>query len=83
MSKIYSVRLGLTIGILWGLSVFLLALISDDNNSLFFKMIESGYPGCNRETINGKLICGLMGFLDGFVGGLIIGLLYNNINIKY
>ena len=64
MSKIYSVRLGLTIGILWGLSVFLLALITNNNNSLFFKMIESNYPGCNRKTMYGKLLCALMGFFE-------------------
>ena len=84
MEKIYVLRLGLTIGILCGVTILLLVLLADKNYGvLFFKILEGAYPGCNRKDLLGKLMCGLMGFLDGFVGGILIGLIYNNLNIKY
>jgi len=84
MNKIYPVRLGLTIGILWSVIIFLFALLVNKKiELLFFKSIQELYPGCSSETIFGPYICGLMGFLDGFMGGLLIGLLYNNISINY
>ena len=84
MADIYVFRLGLTIGLLCGLSILLLVLLADKNYGvLFFKILEGAYPGCNRKDLKGKLMCGLMGFLDGFVGGILIGLIYNNININY
>lgn len=84
MNKIYVIRLGLTIGILCGLSIFLLTFLADKKYGvLFFKIIQDAYPGCNNKDLTGKLICGLMGFLDGFIGGLLIGIIYNNLNINY
>jgi hypothetical protein len=84
MGDIYVVRLGLTLGLIWGISIYLLSLLVDKNYGvLFFKILEDAYPGCSRKTCYGKLICGSMGFLDGFLGGILIGILYNNINIKY
>lgn len=84
MDKIYALRLGLTIGILCGLTILLLILIADKNyGELFFKILEGAYPGCNRKNLLGKLMCVFMGFLDGFIGGILIGLIYNNLNIKY
>ena len=84
MNKIYPVRLGVTIGILWGIIIFLFALLVNKKiKLLFFKVIEEVYPGCSSKTIFGPYMCGLMGFLDGFIGGLLIGLLYNNISINY
>ena len=64
--------------------ILLLVLFADKNYGvLFFKILEEAYPGCNRKDVVGKLMCGLMGFLDGFIGGILIGLIYNNLNIKY
>ena len=84
MSEIYTVRLGLTIGLLFGISIFLLVVLVDKNYGvLFFKMLEGVYPGCSRKDLFGKMMCGLMGFLDGFIGGILIGLIYNNLRIKY
>ena len=84
MGEIYTVRLGLTIGLLCGISIFLLVLLAEKNYGvLFFKMLEGSYPGCSRKDLFGKVMCGLMGFLDGFVGGVLIALIYNNISIKY
>ena len=84
MADIYVVRLVLTIGLLYGISILLLLLIADKNYGvLFFKILEGAYPGCNRKDLRGKLMCGLMGFVDGFVGGILIGLIYNNLRINY
>ena len=81
---IFPVRLGITIGILWSISLFIFSFIQDSNYApLFFKMISQAYPGCSNKTIKNRLICALFGFLDGFIGGCIIALLYNNININY
>lgn len=84
MDKIYVLRLGLTIGILYGVTILLLVLLADKNYGvLFFKILEGAYPGCNRKDLAGKLMCGYMGFLDGFIGGILIGFIYNNLNINY
>ena len=65
-------------------SIFLLVLLAEKNYGvLFFKMLEGAYPGCNRKDLFGKMMCGLMGFLDGFIGGVLIALIYNNMSIKY
>ena len=84
MGDIYVLRLGLTLGIVFGLSIFVLLLLADKNYGiLFFKILEETYPGCSRKTFIGKFLCGLMGFLDGFLGGIIIGYIYNNLKLKY
>ena len=81
---IFPVRLGITIGILWSISLFIFTFLQEGNYApLFFKMISEAYPGCNNKTLLNRLICALLGFIDGFIGGCIIALLYNNINISY
>jgi hypothetical protein len=42
-------------------------------------MLKNVYPGCSNKTLGNKLMCGLLGFLDGFVGGYLIGVIYNHI----
>jgi hypothetical protein len=80
--KIYPIRLGLTLGIIWGVSMILLAFISNKNfGSLFFNSISQIYIGCSKKNIFSKLFCGFLGFLDAFIGGILIALLYNSIPI--
>ena len=81
---IYPIRLGLTIAIVMFISMFLLALITKFNyGGLMFKIISDAYPGCNNKNLKGVLSCAIMGSLDGFIGGVIIALLYNLIDLKY
>lgn len=84
MNEIYVIRLGLTLGLIFGISIFLLVLLAHKNYGiLFFKILEGAYPGCSRDNLLGKFLCGFMGFLDGFLGGILIGYLYNNLKINY
>ena len=77
--KIYPLRLGITLGIIWGASVISLALVSSKNYGSFaFKLIKNLYTGCSKNNI---LLCGFLGFIDAFIGGVLIGFIYNNINI--
>ena len=79
-NKIHSIKLGITLGIIVGLSVFIFSLIVNEKNGyLFFNLIKNVYPGCSNKTFGNQLMCGVMGFLDGFVGGFLIGVIYNNI----
>lgn len=45
------------------------------------KIIKIVYSECGDETFGNHLMCGVMGFLDGFIGGILIGVIYNNISL--
>ena len=81
--KLYPIRLGLTIGIIWGVSMILLAFLTDKKfGSLLFNLISQIYIGCSQKSILSKLFCGFLGFLDGFIAGVLIALLYNYMTIE-
>jgi hypothetical protein len=82
---IHSIRLGVTLAIIWGINMFLLSFISRTNyGGVIFRAMENAYPGCGNKSIEGQLLCLVMGTLDGFCLGLIIGLIYNALKaIKY
>ena len=81
---IFTVRLGVCIGILVSVSLFLLSFLGDSNYApIMFKMITQLYPGCGNETFLNRLVCATLGFIDGFIGGCILALLYNHIDIRY
>ena len=81
--KLYPIRLGITIGIFWGVSMILLALFTGKQyGSVFFKLISQVYIGCSQQNILSKLVCGLYGFIDGFITGALIALLYNYLTIE-
>ena len=48
-----------------------------------FKMLEEGYPGCKNNDLKGVATCTVFGFFDGFIFGVLVALLYNNIPINY
>ena len=85
---IYPVRLGLTLGIIWAISVFLLAIINKTNLTgiryagEFFDGIGSIYPPCRSGKPRDIAMCTAMAFGDTFALGLIIGLLYNALRIR-
>lgn len=83
-NHIYTIRLGVVIGIICSFAVFLISLLSQKNYGLtMFKMLEEGYPGCRNNDAKGITICTIFGFFDGFIFGVLIALLYNNIPINY
>jgi hypothetical protein len=70
--------LGLSFGLVWGVSVLVTGLLS-----LYFSygtpfVIAMGtiYIGY-ESTIIGSLIGGAFGFVDGLIGGVLIGAIYN------
>lgn len=84
MGEVYVVRLGLTIGIVYGVSLWLLALLTRKTYAgVLFRLLEGVYPGCNRTTQLGKFLCGSMAFLDGFLGGVLFAIVYNMLPINY
>ena len=82
---IHSIRLGVTLAIIWGINMFLLSFISRSNyGGVIFRAMQNAYPGCGNKDIQGQLMCLIMGSLDGFSLGLMIGLIYNALKmIKY
>ena len=75
--RINKVALGLTLGILWGASVFLATLwIMARGGGQTLMVLKQFYFGYSVSFLGGLL--GLVyGFIDGFIGGWLIALLYN------
>lgn len=76
--KIDAVRFGLAAGILWGISLFVLTLISMGTGyaSEFLKSISYIYPGYSISGL-GSIMGAVDGFIDGFVGCWIFIKIYN------
>ena len=75
--KINPVSMGLSLGILWGISVFLMGLLAYHYSygKPFVEMLATLYLGFS-PTISG----GLLGFIDAFITGFLVVWLYNCIN---
>ena len=73
--------LGLTFGLLWGGTILLVGLanlIWPDYGRAGLELVASGYPGYDASGSFGQVIIGtLYGLVDGFIGGLIVGWVYN------
>lgn len=76
--KLNTKAFGLSIGIVWGISVFLLTIWS----------LVMGYEGKTLEKLSkvylgfsvsylGAVIGLIWGFIDGFIGGAVVAWLYN------
>jgi len=70
--------LGFAAGIIWGVAVFLLTLISIGSGyaDKALKGVASIYPYYS-VTLGGSFIGLVYGFVDGFVTAVIFGLIYN------
>ena len=75
--------LAVSLAILWGLGVFLVGLanlIWPGYAAVFLNLLASVYPGYHAAGSFGDLIVGtLYAILDGALGGLIFGWLYNSL----
>jgi len=73
--------LSLTVALVWGGSILLIGLanlIWTTYGVAFLEVAASIYPGYRGDSSFGQVIVGtLYGLVDGFIGGLIIGWLYN------
>lgn len=76
--KLDSRALGGAFGVLWGLTMFILTILSAMNGyaSDFLIMMAGIYPGFSL-TYLGAVIGAIYGFIDGFIGGWLLGWLYN------
>ncbi|MFA5958963.1 MAG: bacteriophage holin [Tatlockia sp.] len=76
--KLHPVALGMSLGIIWGVSILLMGLIAAyfSYGKTFVTAVGGLYIGY-QPTIAGSFIGGLIGFIDAFIGGLIIAWLYN------
>jgi len=76
-------RLAVAVGLVWGLGLFLLGVItiySEMYGNRFIEVMGSIYKGYAPETWNGALWGLLWGFVDGFVAVLIIVGVYMLLN---
>lgn len=75
---LYTIRLGLTLAIIWGINMLALSFTSENNyGGIIFHAMKNAYPGCNNKDLKGHIMCMLMGASDGFSLGVMIGLIYN------
>ena len=72
--------LGIAFGLVWGVGLFLTALLDASTGwaSTFVGSIGSAYIGYGPSAFGGLL--GLVyGFIDGFIGGYLVAWLYNKL----
>lgn len=76
--KASPMALGLALGVVWGVSVFLMGLSAHyfSYGVTFVESLQTLYIGYDI-SIGGAFVGGLIGFFDAFFFGLIVGWLYN------
>jgi len=78
--KLHARALGLTMGVIWGVMVFLVTLLavwsSGGYGKSFLVGVTSIYPGFTI-SYKGALLGLFYGFLDGFVFGWFTAVIYN------
>ncbi len=76
--KLNAKAFALASGVLWGLGMFVVTLISAMNGYAtdFLLVMASIYPGFSL-TFTGAFFGAVYGFVDGFVGGWLFAWLYN------
>ncbi|MGA2090873.1 MAG: bacteriophage holin [Endomicrobiales bacterium] len=81
MLKLDVKALGLAMGIMWGISMFLLGLLTMENGlgSGIEQVLATMYIGY-KPTVMGSIIGGIWGFIDAGVGGMLLAWLYNRLS---
>ncbi len=76
--KISPWALGMSLGILWGASMLLMGLLAHYTSygNQFVVAMGSVYIWSDA-SIKGSIIGGAMGFVDAFIGGVILAWIYN------
>jgi hypothetical protein len=79
--KLSPLALGLSLGVLWGLSILIMGLVAYyyTYGRPFVTAVSLLYPGY-APSIKGSLLGGLIAFIDAFIGGFLIAWLYNIFN---
>ena len=70
--------LGLSLGIIWAASLFIMALIAEwfTYGSGFITGLGSLYVGYHASIVGG-IIGAFWGFIDAFIGGVVLAYIYN------
>ena len=64
--QIYPIRLGITLGIIWGFCVLSLAFLANKEYGMpLFHMISQVYVGCSQKDTLSKFICGMLSSILG------------------
>lgn len=80
MTKLDVKAFGIAVGVVWGVSVFILgiaAMLSGWGGE-FVQFLAKMYYGY-QPTILGSLIGAIYGFIDAGIGGIILAWLYNKL----
>lgn len=79
--KLNPVGLGLSLGVIWGVSIFIMGLLAYhfSYGKPFVEMMSAIYLGF-APSVMGSVIGGVIGFVDAFIGGFLIAWLYNCFN---
>ncbi len=76
-TRLQPCALGLALGIVWGLSLFIIGLFASAGYwTDFVNSLGKYYYGYDASIL-GSMIGGLWGFIDFFIGGMVIAWLYN------
>ncbi len=79
--RFHVTALALTVGLLWGVVVFLVAAantIWPTYGQAFLELVASIYPGYHASPGLGSALIGASyGFLDGAIGGAVLAWVYN------
>ncbi|MBN1914047.1 MAG: bacteriophage holin [Candidatus Omnitrophica bacterium] len=80
MKKLDARALGLTLGIVWSLSVSIMGILAMTINygASFVNVLSKLYIGYGA-SISGVMIGAIWGFFDAGIGGVIIAWLYNKL----
>lgn len=79
MNKLQPMALGISFGVLWSASIFLLGIAAmfgwGDALVVAFASLYIGY----KASIVGAVIGAIWAFVDGFIGGVAIAWVYNKV----
>ncbi len=78
MQKINVKAMGLSFGVVWGFAIFLTAILAMLFNigTNFITIFADFYFGYDA-TLLGSIVGAFWGFIDGFIGGILLAWLYN------
>jgi len=76
--RLSPVGLGLSLGVLWGLSILILGLLAyfHSYGKPFVEAMGVLYVGY-EPSVQGSILGGIIGFVDAFITGVLIAWLYN------
>jgi len=85
--RINIIALSMTVSLTWGGAIFIVALanlIWPSYGIAFLNVVASIYPGYDSGAGFGSVLTGtILGLVDGAIGGVILGWLYNFLSQRF